>query len=314
MSSFAEATAVTPIDSHTYSAYLDDDWAIGTVPHGGYVTALFLKVASVHFSSTLAGYNQPHTISLHLEFLRRSTVGPAIFKVQDIKLGRQTSNIHVSLSQEGKEEVVGYLINSNIQTENGPSTPNDWKLLPSAYPVDLRHLNDDQDKYWGRLEYLPFSNFRKALQRLKWWLPRNGQLSQELADEWISFENGDRMNQESLGFVCDCWQQLGEPGQGEGLNSITEEKYAELASYWYPTLVLNLDIKKVLPPEGVEFLFVRVRAKQTKNGRRDLEIVIIDDENDIVALSHHQCLILPVDRNLAARTKQGNDANGESKL
>lgn len=70
------------------------------------------------------------------------------------------------------------------------------------------------------------------------------------------------------------------------------------AKFWYPTLVLNLDIKKSLPKEGIEWLFVRVYTKQIKNGRFDLEVIICDAEGDIIALSHHSCLILGSERNI----------------
>lgn len=52
------------------------------------------------------------------------------------------------------------------------------------------------------------------------------------------------------------------------------------------TVLLNLDIKKSLPSEGVEWLFVRVSTKQIKNGRMDLDIIILDDGGEIVALRY----------------------------
>ena len=68
-----------------------------------------------------------------------------------------------------------------------------------------------------------------------------------------------------------------------------------------PTVLLNLDFKKVIPREGLDWLFVRVAAKQIKNGRMDLEIIIMDAEGDFVALSHHVALAVGADRNLAER-------------
>lgn len=73
------------------------------------------------------------------------------------------------------------------------------------------------------------------------------------------------------------------------------------AAYWYPTLLLNLDIKKSLPDEGVEWLFCRVDTKLMKNGRMDLEIVIMDAEGEIVALSHHVALVVGSERNVKKR-------------
>ena len=41
------------------------------VPNGGYVTGCILEVVKTHFSTALADQNQPHTIALHVEFLKR---------------------------------------------------------------------------------------------------------------------------------------------------------------------------------------------------------------------------------------------------
>jgi acyl-CoA thioesterase FadM len=73
------------------------------------------------------------------------------------------------------------------------------------------------------------------------------------------------------------------------------------ARFWYPTVLLNIDFKKSLPAEGVEWLFVRVNTKQIKNGRLDLDIVIMDEGGEIVALSNHVGLALDSSRNLAVR-------------
>jgi len=80
--------------------------------------------------------------------------------------------------------------------------------------------------------------------------------------------------------------------------------------FWYPTLLLNLDIKKSLPDEGVEWLFARVDTKQIKNGRMDINLVILDETGDIVALSTHVALAVDVSRNTNASSKK----NGQSKI
>lgn len=42
--------------------------------------------------------------------------------------------------------------------------------------------------------------------------------------------------------------------------------------------------KKLLPPEGVECLFLRERAKQIKNGRFDVEATIMDADGELVVV------------------------------
>ena len=72
--------------------------------------------------------------------------------------------------------------------------------------------------------------------------------------------------------------------------------------FWYPTVLMNIDFKKPLPTEGVEWLFVRCSTKQIKNGRFDLDIIILDQGGDIVALSHHVALAVGSERNVASRS------------
>lgn len=59
---------------------------------------------------------------------------------------------------------------------------------------------------------------------------------------------------------------------------VTKKAKNQWAWFWYPTLLLNLEIKKVLLSEGAEWLFLRVRAKMIKQGRMDLEVVVLDQE------------------------------------
>jgi acyl-CoA thioesterase FadM len=76
-------------------------------------------------------------------------------------------------------------------------------------------------------------------------------------------------------------------------------------------VLLNLDVKKALPEEGVKYLHVRLQAKQIKNGRFDLEIVVMDEGGELVALSHHVCFAVSAARNTAARRTV---TAGETKL
>ena len=282
------------------------------VPHGGFITGCFLRVVATHFQTTLSKQNQPHTITLHLEFLRRTQEGPATFVVKDVKLGRQTSVVHVTMSQEGREEVVGYITNSNFQTEEGVSFRTGYSLHPPALPVDFSKLKDDKDEHWApesQIRQMRLADFRKASQKVKLFLPRKGQAMRSLADEWLCFVNGEKFTNTSLGYIADMFPQVVE-GYRDGddpFDMRPSKNKKKMGRNWYPTLLLNLDVKKPLPEEGVEFLFVRVRSKQIKNGRFDLEVIIMDAEGDIIALSNHINFVLDFTRNLAKRRNSGDE-------
>lgn len=282
---------------------------------------MFMRVVSLHFATTLARQSQPHTITLHLDFLRRTQVGAATFKVKDVKLGRQTSVVHVTLSQDGREEVVGYITNSNLATEEGVSFPTAWKLQPAPLPADISKFDSDQDAHWGERKRWPFSDFRKATINVRSWFPRAGQPAPGVIDEWLCLRNGENWTNESIGSVVDTFPQIIESyileddpysiDNEKSAASGGEKKKTQGVGFWYPTVLLNLDVKKALPKEGVKWLHVRLQAKAIKNGRFDLEIAVLDEGGDLVALSHHVCFAVSAARNTAARRTVGA---GETKL
>ena len=63
---------------------------------------------ATHFSATLKLYNQPDTISFHNEFLLPVTLGEAAIVVQDVRLGKVSSTLHVTMSQKGKQRMGAY--------------------------------------------------------------------------------------------------------------------------------------------------------------------------------------------------------------
>lgn len=271
-----------------------------------------MQVAKTHFSTTLAKQNQPHSITLHLEFVRRTEVGEATFIVRDVKLGRLASTIHISLFQNGREEVLGYFIHANIPLESGPSFETQWALEPKPAPVSLPALAVGSDSNWAEQKNMPFAAFRKASQNVRLFFPRRGQPEGSVADEWITLKSDEKFTNVSLGLVVDMFPQMIEAfrtdtdpysveAKTKSVDTEAEVRQKGMAKFWYPTLLLNVDVKKALPEKGVDWLFLRARAKQIKNGRFDIEVIVLDETGDIIALSHHVCMVLPAERNLAKR-------------
>lgn len=119
---------------------------------------------------------------------------------------------------------------------------------------------------------------------------------------------GEKWTNATLGYVADMWPMPVEAMHEKNPYDVNNKGASvKPAAFWYPTLLLNLDIKKSLPEEGVEWLFARVSVKEIKNGRMDLGIEILDETRELVALSHHISFILPAERNLATR-RSGSDS------
>ncbi|KAH9860446.1 hypothetical protein J1614_011777 [Plenodomus biglobosus] len=292
MSCWTEATAVEKVSTDTYTCTLSDDWCIGSVPNGGYVTGCILEAVKLHFSTALAKQSQPHTIALHVEFLRRTQAGLATFKIDDVKMGRQTSIVHVSMEQDGRQEVVAYATNSNIDNETGFTFETQYKMSPPVPPVDLAKLEQDLDRVWKRQPEMPFAKFRKATTKVNFHFPREGQSALATADEWLCWSDGSNFTDTSIGFVADMFPQI-----------VEKFRNKDEGPFWYPTLLLNLDVKKALPPGGAKWLQIRVEIKKIQNGRMDLEVFVHDAQGELIALSHHVGFVMDASRNTAARRK-----------
>lgn len=77
-------------------------------------------------------------------------------------------------------------------------------------------------------------------------------------------------------------------------------KSVSVFSYTFPQIYGELESEFPLPSLGL-LLIIHRDSKSIKNGRMDLEVVIMDAEGDIVALSHHIAFAVSVERNLATR-------------
>jgi hypothetical protein len=305
------------------------------VPNGGYVTSCFLVVARTHMALTHRNRAaQPHPINLHLEFLRRTSVGPAVFTVKDVKLGARITNLHVVLSQqktddddEWQDEVEGYITVSDIASETGLSLDTEYRPHPPPLPADLGSLGaDGHDANYTRRGKDPFAHFRRAVGNIQMYLvqpdrrPRD--FPKAMIDQWVRFSpagTSGRWTNDALGFLVDMFPQIVESYVNPFVEETALGRHSEaelqrylrqqtddqpVAKYWYPTLNLNLDVKKLLPADGVEWLFVRVQAKAIREGRLDLNVEVWDPQQELVASSTHASLIVDAARNMTRKPKK----------
>lgn len=287
-------------------------------------------------SLTHSRRSEPHPVNLHLEFLRRTSVGPARFTVKDVKLGSRISNLHIVLSQRSNpadpessyvDEAEGYVTMSNIHTETGLSLPTSYALYPPPLPADLLALaRSGRDENYTSRARDPFPQFRRAAQNLQMFLVRPARRPDNhpkaMNDQWVRFAPNKnptgRWTNDALGFLVDMFPQivekyvnphieeagLGQQSEDEAKAWKGKDSGATAAKYWYPTLALNLDVKKLLPEEGVEWLFVRVKAKAIRNGRFDLDVEVWDTDHGLVATSSHASLIVDSSRNTTRGAKK----------
>lgn len=326
---FEQAINVQPISSHRYSVDLKDDWCIGTVPHGGYTTAVLYRLAIRHFAHTHPKrYTEPATpIAMQLAFLRRTASGPAVLKVSDAKIGARTSTIHVSLLQtkdastsataardeDLEVKITGYITVSPGNAEEGISSSTGWELYP-AMPrgsgvngvIDFANLaNTGTDGAWKSI-VPPFPKFRRAAAQIELYGADNGPAGADagprVVDQWARFRPGGdktaRWSNEAVAYLVDMFPMALD---GFDTMSAAAEGSGSDAKFWYPTVTLNIDFKKRLPAAGTEWLYSRVQTKVVRDGRTDLDVTVLDEAGEVVALSTQVGLVVSAARNVGKR-------------
>ncbi|KAK0716099.1 thioesterase-like superfamily-domain-containing protein [Lasiosphaeris hirsuta] len=308
---FSKAVKIEKLDSQTYRANLSESYLIGLVPNGGYVGSCLLRAAMDH----LAPRGQPHPMTAHFEYFTRTEAGPAIIVIEDVKSGRQFSTLHLTLYQSAllphapwispgasRREVAAYITMNNLPAETGLSLPTGWALPhpPPATP-DFAALRADSDPSWTAFRHMAGSPIAHlvCLKNLQYFVPRRGHPQLGVFDLWIRMASGEGFTTEALGFVADCLPYPVEayrPAAGE-----EGGPFAHGDVFWYPTVVMNVEVKRALPEAGVEWLRMRIQPKVIQGGRFDLEVVIFDEAGRVVALSQHVNLIVGLERNTAKR-------------
>ena len=195
----------------------------------------------------------------------------------------------------------------DIHSAKGLCYPTEFTLSSHPPAVDLASLSRDSDPQWLSWTY-PWSpnSYLKAATHIRWFSPVNGSQHPSIIDLWLTpVARGDLFTNEMLGSIADHWAEALEnyrpdsPFTTKRLASATKVSDTKLGTdagappYKYPTSSLSMEIKKVLPLEGVQWLFLRAQAKEIKNGRLDAEIIIMDEKLELVAISHQVNFVVP---------------------
>ena len=166
-------------------------------------------------------------------------------------------------------------------------------------PVKLTDLLNDSDPQWASFTF-PRSphSYLKGGSHIRWFTPVNGADHPSIIDIWYTPLSPDEtFTTEMVGSVADQWGVLSENlhphsvwsteymAAATKVSDSTLGTNLSLPPVGFHTSSISMQIKKVLPPEGVKWLFVRAQLKKIQNGRFDAEVLVLDQEGDLVAVS-----------------------------
>ena len=210
----------------------------------------------------------------------------------------------------------------NLLSANGVSLPTPDILNPEPAPVTTAKLAHDADPCWAGYT-IPWhqGSFLKPITHFQFFSPVKTPPHRNITDVWMRFNSREeRFTNEMLGSVADHWHRMPENYRPDSVwnNAELPAKALQAAAksthikgystvYAYPTLSMHLEIKKALPPQGAEWLFLRARSTEIKNGRFDAEIIILNEGFELVALAHHVCFVI----NSAQVADDGNKKAGK---
>ena len=208
-----------------------------------------------------------------------------------------------------------------------------WQLLPPPIPTSTLSLASDCDPNW--IGYLaPFSplSLRRAQSYIKYFVPIKSQ-SLNYVDQWItpgwkdeSMADGPVWTNELIHFVLDnCLPTLNDLiCKGSELHDAIvkgglQQRQArldgrddriwgvgltdtDLPPWIISTITITIEIKRLLPEEGTKWLFLRATTKSLLNNRMDYDIVLTDEHNELIALSHHVLQVIHLDSKAAKKS------------
>lgn len=291
--------------------------------------AVLHRLAITHFKHThpTRHHGDPMPIAMQMNFLRRTNVGRATLIVKDAKLGARTSTIHVTLSQgepdqdeKPTDRVVGYITVSDPVSEVGLTASSDWTLYPpppSTRPPEIKetestesaHSNTDGNSPWVLMKD-PFSGFRHVMAHHILYGPLKEHRRRNVGDQWARFHprgpkgGPARWTTDSMVLLTDIFPHMltGLDAAAAPSRTGSDGKGSKTPPFWYPTVTLNVDFKRRLPPEGEEWLYSRIILKDVRNGRTDIEVIMMNERGEIVALANQIGLVVSASRNTNGRT------------
>lgn len=283
------------------------------------MAAVIHHAASTHLSTTLAAKDQPDILALHYDFLRPCELYDSLITISDLKLGAATSTLRLELSQKGKLRVAAQATATNFDKLVGPTVPSAWTLHPPPAPVPdfAKVLAHQPDDHWLPAivagEVLPFT--RRQLV-LNCGFPTDG-----VCDAWNTFQGDERMDATYLAMMADCVPSLSDTllsnhglydarrnfemiqaaaRENPGQPAVLTNSYKELAksNVFNNTVTLDIEFKRRLPEEGVQWTFTRAATRMLEAGRMDLDITICNEKMEYLCLARQVVLALDVSRKL----------------
>ncbi|OTB04864.1 hypothetical protein M426DRAFT_73216 [Hypoxylon sp. CI-4A] len=271
---------------------------------GGSIAAIIHHAAATHAvtNPTLAAWDQPDIISMHVEYLRLCERSQSTIVVSPLKLG---------LSQNGQLKVVVLATTTNYDRPLRPTIPVAWTLLPPVAPVpDFdRVLAHQPDGHW-----LPARLSGEIIKATSWSLilnPRRGFPRPRRLRRLVRLLRRGRAHGDAtyLAMMTDVIPSMSDTLlRNEGLYDAHAflrkmERWAEKKP-GVPAEITNSVAEAMQATLYNNTVFTRAATKMLHSRRMSINITMCNSEIELVLTAHQLILVLEAGRKFRSKKSE----------
>ncbi|MEV4073468.1 thioesterase family protein [Nonomuraea fuscirosea] len=257
MGTFQEATAVAAYGEGEFAATLDAQWSVGSRLHGGYLLAVLGRAAG----ESVAGGGHPHVTAVSGTFVEPPEPGPAVARVETLRVGRTVAQVRAALVQEGRLRVEAHITLGLLDVADPWWSAHEPVRLPPEQDCVLMSVDP------------PGASFS---------VPLMGVIEERLDPEHLAFAAGAPSGRG----VMASWQRLADGSDWDPLSLLVALDPVPPVSFdlglsgWVPTIQLSAYLRRLPAPGPVR---VRLAATDITGERMDEVAHVWDDKGRLVA-------------------------------
>ncbi|KAG2223630.1 hypothetical protein INT45_009989 [Circinella minor] len=284
-----------------YAGRVNTTWAIGQVPSVSYVVALSLNAVLQQFSKK----HQQHPASLNTFFFKKTEGGPFIVEITELKPSKKGFVVvkaalrQPKIFNEGNNKVperleeydpsqyvtktLSIITMTNMDGETGLTLS---KGETGVAPVPPSMASMELTKMEFMEEYVDLYQDKSTYPKydVQGNIIRQGKA--EIHHGYV-FKDGRLTDFKSIPYWADLFVN---PLYSLGPEVMGTNKY------WMPTLQLEVQFKMM--PKNTKNVIATFKVPHIVNNRFDLDGALYDQDKNLLAITRHQCLVVPWERNV----------------
>ncbi|KAI8638295.1 thioesterase-like superfamily-domain-containing protein [Parasitella parasitica] len=277
-------------DTFIFTGVASNKWSIGDVPNGGYVMAIIIDSVIKHFAEK----HQTDPVALNCFFFNKTIPGNLIIEIDELKMSKKGYCLVRAILKQRKDlqpltsldsydpsqwqdKVQGIFTMGNMDNEQGPT-----HFYKNPSPPSDQHLEP--------YNYVFMGEFLETTFDMRSFPKSDTEAGKPEVTQTMGFKDGRPIDFKSIPYWCDMF-----------LTPATLLGPAILdGPVWCPTMQLEVQFKRKPSGKRIRGHYV---APHIINGRFDISGEVWDEKGEILAITRHQCLVVPWSRNSKDETK-----------